>query len=123
MISLETFKELSAALPGTAESLHFGRIMFGVGKKNFASFDPRKGELALLLSLADPARAAAIEQGLAEPAPGKYGQEGWTTVDLERMDKRSFRKFLESAHSEVWTPESVSGSKKPSTGRRIRGAL
>ena len=44
MISLDTFRDLAMALPEVRESEHFKLAMFGVHKKNFASFDPRSGE-------------------------------------------------------------------------------
>ncbi|MBK9576998.1 MAG: MmcQ/YjbR family DNA-binding protein [Fibrobacterota bacterium] len=101
MISLDTFKKLALELPEVTESIHFSMVMFGVGKKNFATFDPRSGELSLKLPLADPSRTEAIERGVLTPVPGKYGAQGWATVDLERIAKPEFVRFLKSAHREV----------------------
>ncbi|MBK8804723.1 MAG: MmcQ/YjbR family DNA-binding protein [Fibrobacteres bacterium] len=101
MISLDTFKKLALDLADVTESIHFSMIMFGVGKKNFATFDPRSGELSFKLSLSDPKRTEAMERGLMAAVSGKYGAQGWTTVDLERIAKPDFVRFLESAHREV----------------------
>jgi hypothetical protein len=107
MVALETFRELALALPGVTEELHFGRMSFAVGKKRFTSFDPRKGELAIKLPLTDPVRLDGAASGVLVPAPGKYGAEGWTMVDLERIGKTEFVKLLEIAHAGV-----VAGRKK-----------
>jgi hypothetical protein len=89
------------ALPGVTEEIHFGRMSFAVGKKRFTSFDPKKGELAIKLPLTDPDRVDGAASGVLVPAPGKYGAEGWTMVDLERIGKPEFAKLLQVAHGGV----------------------
>jgi len=101
MVSLESYRKLAAALPGTAEQVHSGMPAFAVGEKRFTIFDPKKGELALKLPPTDAGRRSGIEAGLLVPAPGKYGAEGWVGVDMERVDKTEFVKFLEAAHRGV----------------------
>jgi hypothetical protein len=116
VVSLETFRKAALELPCSGESIHFGRLMFCVGKANFASFDPRKGELALRLPLADPARREGLGRGILAEIPGKYGAEGWTLVDLERVEKTEFVQYLRLAHAEVSrVPES------PAPRRRRKG--
>ncbi|HNY31011.1 MAG TPA: hypothetical protein PKO15_08990 [Fibrobacteria bacterium] len=122
MISLSTLKESALAFPDASESVHFGRTMFGVGKRNFASFDPRTGEFALRLPIADPLRQEAIESGIASPAPGKYGKEGWTVLDLESLAKPAFVRFLESAHALAAADSSDAGAKATAPRRRPRKA-
>ena len=101
MVSLETFRKLALDLPEVEEALHFKLFVFGVRKKNFASFDPRSGELSLKLSLTDPKRLEGIGKGILSPVAGKYGAEGWTTIDLQRIGKTEFVNLLEAAHREV----------------------
>jgi len=101
MVSLETFRKSALNLPGAEEAMHFNLVVFGVRKKNFASFDPRTGELSLKLQKSDPKRLDGIERGVLTIAPGKYGEHGWTTVDLARMDKPEFLALLEIAHRAV----------------------
>ena len=101
MVSLETFRKSAMNLPGAEEAMHFNLVVFGVRKKNFASFDPRIGELSLKLQKSDPKRLDGIERGVLTIAPGKYGEHGWTTVDLARMDKPEFLALLEIAHRAV----------------------
>ena len=117
MVSLETFRELALALPGVAEEIHFGRMSFAVGKKRFTSFDPKKGELAINLPLTDPVRVDGAASGVLVPAPGKYGAEGWTMVDLERVEKTEFVKLMDVAHETVSATKSKPSAKsdKPAT--------
>jgi len=111
MVSLDTFKTLAADLPGTEEALHFKLLVFGVRRKNYATFDPRSGQLSLRLPHADPGRVAAIGRNLLAPVPGKYGDEGWATVDMDRIEKTEFVRLLETAHGAV----AAAPAKKPRT--------
>lgn len=101
MVLLDTFRKRVLDLPEVEEAVHFKLMVFGVRRKNFASFDPRTGGLSLRLPLADPKRMAGIEEGILTPVDGKYGAEGWTLVDLERISKTDFVNLLETAHREV----------------------
>lgn len=99
MVSLDTCRALAQALPDVSEQLHHNMPAFARGTKRFAIFDPAKRVLALRLSLTDSDRIEAVAAGLLEPAPGKYGAEGWAAVDLERIGKEPFATLLAKAHA------------------------
>jgi len=99
MISLESYRAAALALADVSEVEHFGMLAFQRGKTRFAAFDPKKGVLSLRLPLTDSVRADGIVRGVLEPAPGKYGAEGWTNVDLERLEWAEFSGLLETAHA------------------------
>ena len=99
MVPLESYRKEASALAEVSEVEHFGMLAFQRGKVRFAAFDPRKGALSLRLAATDPVRADGIARGVLAPAPGKYGNEGWTTVDLERMEWDEFVALLASAHA------------------------
>lgn len=114
MVTLELFKKLAMDLPHVETGIHFSLVMFGVRKKNFASFDPRSGELSLKIPMSDSARLDAIEQGLLSPVRGKYGAQGWVTVDLEAMEIPQFVALLKMAHGEVDVERKQPRRPKPS---------
>ena len=114
MVSLETFRKFALELSGVSEQIHFGMAAFAVGSKRFTAFDPKNGELALKLPLSDPHRLEGIERGILRAAPGKYGAEGWTTVNLEKARKTDFVKLLETAHAAI--------SAGPATAKRKKSA-
>lgn len=101
MIALDSIRTLAMALPGTEEAVHFKLVVFGVRKKNFATFDPRTGAFSLRLPSGAPERLASAAQRLLTPAPGKYGAEGWVSVDLDAIAATDFGTLLEVAHREV----------------------
>lgn len=101
MIALDSIRATALALPGTEEAIHFKLVVFGVGKRNFAIFDPRKGVFSLRLPASDPQRAAARDAGLLTLASGKYGAEGWVSVDLDAIEPATFGNLLEIAYRGV----------------------
>ncbi len=101
MITLKIYRKLSMELSGTVEQIHSGMPAFAVGKKRFAIFDPKKGELALKIPLTDPVRVEGMAQGVLVPAPGKYGAQGWAGVDMENIKETEFAKLLKIAHDGV----------------------
>lgn len=101
MISLESFRKQVLGLPDVQESSHFHLVVYGVRKKNFASFDPRTGELSLKLRPTGPDRLDGIQRGLLSAAPGKYGEHGWTQVALDKIGPAEFSQLLATAHSAV----------------------
>ena len=117
MVALDTLRTRALALPGSEEALHFKLVVFGVGRRNFATFDPRKGVCSLRLPSPAPARETARDQGLLTPAPGKYGAEGWVSVDLDRIEPSLFARLLGSAHGEV-TEAPAKPARKPASSLR-----
>jgi len=101
MITLQSFRKLALGFPSAEESVHFHLVVFGVRKRNFASFDPRTGELSLKLRPTGPDRLDGIQQGYLSVAPGKYGEHGWTTVDIEKIEPKEFGKLLTAAYAAV----------------------
>jgi hypothetical protein len=109
MITLDGFRRQALALPEVDEQLHCGRIAFRRGKTRFAIFDPRKGELALRLPAPSALRDAGIERGLLEPAPGKYGIDGWLAVDMGSVGEPEFARMLQAAHEAAPAPRNARG--------------
>jgi hypothetical protein len=117
MIALDSIRSMALALTGTEEAVHFKLVVFGVRKRNFATFDPRTGAFSLRLPASDPARAAALARGLATPVPGKYGADGWATIDLDAVDPTDFGTFLQAAYHAVSAAPDKPARKAPSSRR------
>ncbi len=118
MVALDTIRTQALALPGTEEAIHFKLVVFGVGKRNFATFDPRSGVFSLRLPATNPTRDASVSQGLLTTAPGKYGADGWAAVDLDRIDASDFAALLESAHRHLGQAPSKPAGKRGATKTR-----
>ena len=98
MISTERFRELALALAGTTEVPHVDRAAFRTTRRIFATLAPTGSsanlflgpELQALLTHARPTMFAAL--------PNRWGQEGWTAVDLAVVDEGALKDALVAAH-------------------------
>ena len=80
----EEFRALALALPGTEEAPHFDRTTFRV-RRNYPTL-PADGASANLLLTPDEQAHYADLSAAVRPVPNKWGQRGWTTIDLVDAD-------------------------------------
>ena len=76
------FRAAALALPGTTEKPHFERPAFKV-RRNFATL--LGGSANLLLTPDEQAHFTGLSTAV-RPVPNKWGERGWTTVDLVSVD-------------------------------------
>jgi len=98
MTSSSVFREIALSLPGTTESPHFDRAAFKV-KRIYATLaadglsanlklTPDEQEFKCLLA---PEAFHAIDNG--------WGRQGWTTVELDKLNEEELRAALVMAHA------------------------
>lgn len=97
MMSTKTFKELALALPGAEELPHFDKTSFRVNKKIFATLDAQKSLACLKLTPVDQNVFSGISQSAIYPVPNKWGLQGWTYVELEKVRKNLVMDALTTA--------------------------
>lgn len=98
----EELKKLAGSFPGTIEQPHFDRTAFKVeGKRIFATLHETSGSFNVKVSLDDQATFCEYEKGTIYPVPNKWGQQGWTTVELENTPDELIQEVLDSAYQEV----------------------
>ena len=90
---------IALALPGATESAHFGKRDFRAPKIFLSLPTPRTANLnftpdqqMMFLGLY-PEEFSAL--------PNKWGQRGWTALDLDRCDEATARKAIEAAWENV----------------------
>lgn len=98
MATAADLRKLALALEGTTETPHFDRAAFRVsriyatlaadGKSVNLKFLPEEQQLRL-----------EMMAGAAHPVPGKWGEQGWTTVMLSKVSKEVLAEALRSAWS------------------------
>lgn len=101
MITLETIREIALSFPETNEQPHFDKISFRVGKKIFATYDGRKSQACLLLSPIDQSVFSAFDSSIIFPVPNKWGQNGATLFNLEKVRADLFTDALTTAYCKV----------------------
>lgn len=101
-MTIAEFKELALSFPGTEEGPHFERLAYKVtGKRIFASLHEPTAKANLKLSPKDQKLFCQYDKSAIYPVPNKFGQQGWTTFELEKIPRELMLDALETAHSEV----------------------
>jgi predicted DNA-binding protein (MmcQ/YjbR family) len=96
------FREMALSFPGTEENPHFDRAAFKVVKKRiFASLHEETRTANVKLSPADQQVLCAFDKDVVYPIPNKFGLQGWTTFDLEKIPSELMLDALNSAYQDV----------------------
>ncbi len=105
MVTNEEFRGLALSFQGTEENPHFDRRAFKVIKKrNFATIHEPSRTANLKLPLPDQSVFCDFGDAVY-PVPNKWGQQGWTTFELERIPKALITDALETAYKDVLKPK------------------
>jgi hypothetical protein len=95
----DEFRAIALALPEAVEEPHFERPSFRVRKRIFATLRPDEGRAVLKLSrLAQEALVASHPDTFAVTP---WAHQGWTSVDLRRVDPAELRELVAEAWAEV----------------------
>lgn len=114
MISIETLRMESLALPETTEEPHFEKTSFRVKGKIFATYDSMNHMACIKLSELDQNVFTKISRGSIFPVPNKWGKSGWTNIDLNTVDKDIFCDALITAYCTV-APKKLALQVRPDT--------
>lgn len=105
MLNAATFRQLALALPETDEAPHHKIISFRVKKKVFATLNAHAGRGTVRLSPENRPVFAAISRGAIYPVPNKWGNFGWTHVDLATVEMEICKDALQMAWWETAPPK------------------
>lgn len=71
------------SFPDTTEEPHFHKTSFRIKKKIFATYDPKSNTATVKLTRADQDTFAESAPDIIYPVEEKWGEQGWTRIDLE----------------------------------------
>ncbi len=96
------FQELVLSFPGVEAAPHFDRTAFRVIKKRiFASLHEPSQSANIALAPNAQAELCALGGGGIYPLANKWGQQGWTTFDLNDVAPELVQAALELAYEGV----------------------
>ncbi len=101
MVNINTLRQLALSFPGTEEKPHFEKPSFRVAKKIFATLDIKNHLACIKLSAIDQDVFAAFDKTIIYPVPNKWGKQGWTFVNLKKVQKDMFADALTTAYVNV----------------------
>jgi hypothetical protein len=96
MVSNDRFREIALSLPGVEERPHFDRAAFKA-RIIFATLHEPSRTANLKFNEVDQSVFCEFEKGVY-PVPNKWGQQGWTTFELDKVPEELVKDALETAY-------------------------
>ncbi|MFE9655849.1 MmcQ/YjbR family DNA-binding protein [Micromonospora sp. NPDC006431] len=96
MVSPETVSSIALSLPGAHQSAHFDVTDFRVGNKIFCTL-PKPGVMGMRIDVAEQAALISEDPATFSAPDNRYGQNGWTFVQLATVDPAQLRELITDA--------------------------
>lgn len=116
MVSIETYRKLALSFPEVTEEPHFEKTSFRVKRKIFATYDNNLNRAFLKLSEIDQDVFSSVERTIIYPVDNKWGKQGWTLIELNRVCKDLFEDALTTAYCEV-APKKLANQIRPTDNK------
>jgi hypothetical protein len=101
------FRHMALSFPGTEENPHFDRAAFKViNKRIFTTLHETSHTVNVKLSPKEQSTFSAYDKNAIYPIPNKWGQQGWTTFELKKIDPAVMLEALKSAYDDVFKSKS-----------------
>ena len=97
MINTQTARQIALALPGTTEHPHFDKQAFKANKRIFATIWEKERLVMVKLSLIDQSVFSAFDPTIIYPVPNKWGLQGCTFVELDKVPLEMLEDALQTA--------------------------
>jgi predicted DNA-binding protein (MmcQ/YjbR family) len=101
MSSDKTFRKIALSFDNVTEEPHFEKTSFRIKKKIFATYDSKTKLVCVKLNEIDQASFCSFDKQIIYPVPNKWGQQGWTFINLEKVLDETLRDALETAYKTV----------------------
>lgn len=101
MVTDEILRNLALSFPETTEEPHFEKTSFRVKKKIFATYDEINKRACIKLSEIDQNVFSSADKTIIFPVDNKWGNHGWTIIEMKKVNKDLFIDALTTAYCEV----------------------
>jgi hypothetical protein len=90
-VTVDTFRDLVLGLQDVVEGAHMGHADFRAGGRIFAGLTANEEQATLRLPPAEQAALLESAPTVFTPAAGAWGRQGWTLMDLRKVDTATAR--------------------------------
>lgn len=112
MVSLKALRETALSFPEVTEEPYFEKISFRVSKRIFATYDDKNKRACIRLSEIDQDVFALADRTIIYPVDNKWGKQGWTLIEMTKVNKDLFVDALTTAYCEV-APKKLADQIRP----------
>lgn len=112
MVTIDTLRKLALSFPEATEDPHFEKTSFRVKKKIFATYDEKLKRACIKLSQIDQDVFSAADRTIIYPVDNKWGKQGWTLIEMEKVHDDLFTDAFTTAYCEV-APKKLANLLRP----------
>lgn len=112
MVSIDAFRKLALSFPEVTEGPHFEKTSFRVKKKIFATYDDKNKRACIKLSEIDQDVFSSVDKTIIFPVDNKWGKQGWTLIEMNKVKKEFFVEALTTAYCGV-APKKLADQIRP----------
>ncbi|MBK7213860.1 MAG: MmcQ/YjbR family DNA-binding protein [Bacteroidales bacterium] len=112
MATLDTLRQIAFSFPETTEEPHFEKTSFRVKGKIFATYDSQKNRASIRLSEIDQSVFSSAAKSIIFPVDNKWGKQGWTQIEMDKVNNELFLDALTTAYCEV-APKKLADQVRP----------
>jgi hypothetical protein len=98
MTTIEYIRKVICVLNDVIEKPHFDKIAFWCNKRIFATIDIKKSVVSVKMDSVSQSVYIQIKPGIALPASGSWGKQGWTIFDLNATPKTILKECIKKAY-------------------------
>ena len=102
MVHIKTFKQIALSFNGTEAKPHFDRTAFRVVDKRIFATLHEKSKTANIIFSTDQSIYCSFDENAVYPVANKWGLQGWTTFDLEKVPVELISDALLTAYNDVF---------------------
>ena len=93
------FREMALSFPGSEEKPHFDRSAFKIiNKRIFATLHEASLTANIKFTPQDQSIFCEFDPSIVYAVPNKWGEKGWTTIDLDKAPNELVLDALETAY-------------------------
>jgi hypothetical protein len=96
-----TIRQIALAFPETEEMPHFEKPSFRVKGKIFVVHNQAMNRISVKLSETQQSLFCAFDNSMIYKVPNKWGNQGWTLVELENAPLELLEAVIMEAYCEV----------------------
>lgn len=100
-MNADTFRKMALSFPGTEEHPHFERTAFKVKNKIFATLAENTCIANFKFSSKEQVVFCSYDQSAVYRVPNKWGDQGWTSMELKKVPDELVMEALNSAYTTV----------------------
>lgn len=101
MISNKQFIKYALSYEDCVETDHFDHKAYTVKKKIFVTHNIKENRCCVKLTPEQQSLFCLIDETLIFPVPNKWGKQGWTLVNLKKVNKEILIEILTVAYCNV----------------------